>query len=179
MLRELAEAYNTLPEGSELKADVLRNIGNKRQANVLAAVLAGIGEGDFDKMLSDYSDGQGSAAKEADKSANNWQGSLNKLSNSWTEFISNFAQSDQITGAIKFVNEFVQAMNSLVDVITPLGTIGAGVGIFEFFKNLDRPINHRVLTIKYPISLHSESSRHKQLNIMAFRSKWRSMTCFN
>lgn len=178
LLRELANAYNTLPEGSTLKADVLRNIGNKRQANVLAAILAGIGEGDFDKMLSDYSEGKGSASIEAEKSANNWQGSLNKLSNSWTEFISNFAQSNQITGAIKLVNEFVQAMNSLVDVMTPLGTIGTGVGIFGLFKNLDRPINHRVLTIKFPISLHSESSRHKGLNIMAFRNKWRSMTCF-
>lgn len=47
-------------------------------------------------MLKDYSEGTGSAAIEAEKSANNWSGSLNKLSNSWTEFIGNFVKSDQV-----------------------------------------------------------------------------------
>lgn len=144
LLKELANAYNALPEGSTLKADVLRNIGNRRQANVLAAILGGIGNGDYDSMLKDYSEGMGSAAKEAEKSANNWEGSLNKLSNSWTEFVGNFADSGQITGGINSVNSLVQALNSLVEVATPLGTIGAGAGIFAFFKNLDKPTNHRV-----------------------------------
>lgn len=144
LLRELADAYNSLPEGSTLKADVLRNIGNKRQANVLAAVLAGIGSGDYDKMLQDYSQGGGSAAREAEKSAQNWEGSLNRLSNSWTEFISNFANADQITGGINLINSLVQAFDSLIGVMTPLGAIGASAGITAFFKNLDEPINHRV-----------------------------------
>lgn len=142
LIKELSEAYNTLPEGSVQKSNILTNIGGKHHANVLSSILSGYS--DYEKMLNDYSQGEGSASREAEKSANNWQGSLNKLSNSWTEFISNFVQSDQITGSIKFINELVQAMNSLVDVMTPLGTIGAGVGIFEFFKNLDRPTNHRV-----------------------------------
>ncbi len=65
LLKELSVAYSALPEGSQLKADVLRNIGQKRQANVLAAILGGMSSGDYDKMLSDYSQGMGSAAKEA------------------------------------------------------------------------------------------------------------------
>lgn len=137
LLKELSVAYNALPEGSVLKADVLRNIGQKRQANVLAAVLGGMGSGDYDKMLKDYSQGMGSAAIEAEKSANNWQGSLNKLSNSWTEFISNFAQTDQIVGSINVIDGLVSGLDALVGAITPLGTIGAGVGVTAFLKNLD------------------------------------------
>ena len=137
LLRELADAYNSLPEGSELRADVLRNIGNKRQANVLAAILGGIDNGEYDKMLQNYSQGMGSAAKEAEKSANNWEGSLNKLSNSWTKFVSNFADTSLITGGVNAINFLINALNNLVTTLTPLGTIGAGVGIFELFKNLD------------------------------------------
>jgi len=38
----------------------------------------------------------GSALEEAEKSANNLTGSLNKLSNTWTEFINHLVQSDDI-----------------------------------------------------------------------------------
>lgn len=119
----------------------------KHHANVLSAILSGYD--DYEKMLSDYAQGTGSAAVEAEKSANNWQGSLNQLSNSWTEFVANFADSGQITTGIQLVNGFVQAMDGLVDTITPLGTVLGGVGIFELFKNLDEPKNHRVSTIKF------------------------------
>lgn len=137
LLKELSKAYNSLPEGSTQKADVLRNIGNKRQANVLAAILGGMGNGEYDKMLQDYSKGGGSAAKEAEKSANNWEGSLNRLSNSWTKFIGNFVNSSQITGVVNGVNTLVTALDNLVNTLTPIGTIGAGVGIYKLFENLD------------------------------------------
>lgn len=137
LLKELSKAYNSLPEGSTQKADVLRNIGNKRQANVLAAILGGMGNGEYDKMLQDYSQGGGSAAKEAEKSANNLEGSLNRLHNSWTKFISNFANTSQMTGAVNGINSLVNALDSLISTLTPLGTIGAGVGIYKLFENLD------------------------------------------
>ena len=138
LLKELSVAYSALPEGSQLKADVLRNIGQKRQANVLAAILGGMSSGDYDKMLSDYSQGMGSAAKEAEKSANNWQGSLNKLSNAWTSFISNFANTDLIIGATNALTGFVKVLDTLTS--NPLllgGTTGAIGGGIAFFKNLD------------------------------------------
>lgn len=137
LLKELSKAYNSLPEGSTQKADVLRNIGNKRQANVLAAILGGMGNGEYDKMLQDYSQGGGSAAKEAEKSANNLEGSLNRLHNSWTKFISNFANTSQMTGAVNGISSLVNALDDLINTLTPLGTIGAGVGIYKLFENLD------------------------------------------
>lgn len=142
LIKELSDAYNTLPDGSVMKADILTNIGGKHHANVLSSILSGYG--DYEKMLKDYSEGSGSAAVEAEKSANNWSGSLNKLSNSWTEFIGNFVKSDQVIAGIKGVNGLVDAMDSLVTTLGPIGTIGAGAGIFSFFKNLDEPKNHRV-----------------------------------
>lgn len=115
LLKELSVAYNNLPEGSTLKADVLRNIGQKRQANVLAAILGGISSGDYDKMISDYSQGKGSAMVEAEKSAENLEGRLNSLSNSWTEFVSKFAQTDALKGGISFLDGIVSSMTDLQD----------------------------------------------------------------
>lgn len=135
LLEELSTVYNSLPDGSTTKADILTNLAGKYHANVLSSILAGWS--DYEQMVVDYSEGSGSAAVEAEKSANNWQGSLNKLSNSWTEFVSNFANSGQITTAIQLVNSFVQAMDGLVDTLTPLGTVATGAGIFAFVKNLD------------------------------------------
>lgn len=91
-------------------------------------------------MLKDYSEGMGSAAVEAQKSADGWSGSLNKLSNAWSSFISNFANSDLIIAGTNALTDFVKVLDTLAS--NPLlagGTIGAIGGGIAFFKNLDRP----------------------------------------
>ena len=135
LIKELSSAYNTLPDGSVLKQNILTNIGGKHHANVLSAILSGYD--DYETMLKDYSEGMGSAEKEAEKSANNWQGSLNKLSNSWTKFIGNFANSDTITGALQGINGLLNGVNSLIDTVGVLPTVLGGAGIAAFIKNLD------------------------------------------
>lgn len=135
LLKELSDVYNALPDGSTEKADILNNIGQKHHANVLASILSG--QQDYDKMLKDYSEGSGSAAIEAEKSANNWKGSLNQLSNSWQQFISNFADAGQITSAVQLINQLVKGFDGLVKAVSPLGVLSIGGGAFAFFKNLD------------------------------------------
>lgn len=135
LLKELSDVYNALPDGSTEKADILNNIGQKHHANVLASILSG--QQDYDKMLKDYSEGSGSAAVEAEKSANNWKGSLNQLSNSWQQFISNFADAGQITSAVQLINQLVKGFDGLVKAVSPLGVLSIGGGAFAFFKNLD------------------------------------------
>ena len=127
LLKELSVAYNNLPEGSILKADVLRNIGQKRQANVLAAILGGMSSGDYDKMLNDYSQGEGSAMVEAEKSAENLEGRLNSLSNSWVEFVGKFAQTDTLKGGVSFLDGMVSSMTELQGKQLFLPTMLSGI----------------------------------------------------
>ena len=115
LLKELSVAYDRLPEGDVLKSDILRNIGQKRQANVLAAILSGISSGDYPKMTDTYSHGKGSAMAEAEKSAENLEGRLNRLSNSWTELIGKFAQTDTLKGGVSFLDGIVSSMTNLQD----------------------------------------------------------------
>ena len=62
--------------------------------------------------------------EEAKKSANNWTGSLNKLSNSWTKLVSNFADSDGITTAIKGITQLVNVADNLIDGIKSISNLG-------------------------------------------------------
>lgn len=90
---------------------------------------------EYEKMLRDYSEGGGSAAAEAEKSANNWSGSLNRLSNSWTGLVANFANSDAITGAINLLSSFTSGVDDLAESLGSIGTIGGITGVLLGFKN--------------------------------------------
>ncbi len=86
-------------------------------------------------MLSEYSNGTGSAMDEAAKSASNWQGSLNRLSNTWTDTIGNVIKSDDVIKLINNLNELLTTVNKLTGVLGTWGTISVGAGIFAGIKN--------------------------------------------
>lgn len=139
LIYELAEAYNSLPEGDVMRANILNEIGQKRHANTLASILSDM-KG-FEDMLDLYSNSSasGSALREAEKSANNLQGSLNKLSNTWTNTVENIANSDGLKTAVNTFNWLLTGVNKLTDALGSLGSIGLGAGIFAGFKNFGRP----------------------------------------
>lgn len=134
LIKELSVAFNSLPEGDVKRANILNDIGGKHHANTLSAILQDLDS--YNSMLELYNSNlaDNSAYNEAMKSANNWSGTLNKLSNSFSDLIQNFANSDVIIGAINLVNDLVQAL----DKLGALGTIGlgaTGLGIGQFIKN--------------------------------------------
>lgn len=124
VLEDLAKVFNQLEESDPLRTEILTNIGQKYQANKLSALLSGWS--DYEKMLVDYSEGTGSAAKEAEKSANNWEGSLNKLSNTWTGFIQNFANSNMITSGLQGLTGIIKIIDT---VVSKAGTLEIVMGV--------------------------------------------------
>ena len=134
ILRDLAKTFNQLDEDDPLRAEILTNVGQKYHATKLGALLQNMDM--FDKMLVDYSEGSGSALEEANKSANNLTGTLNKLSNSWTELINSMVNSDDLKSFVNLLNSIVQGATKLVSTLTPLGTLGVGAGLFSRIKNV-------------------------------------------
>lgn len=134
ILRDLAKTFNQLDEDDPLRAEILTNIGQKYHAAKLGALLQNMEM--FDKMLVDYSEGTGSALEESNKSAENLTGTLNKLHNSWTEFVNSIVQSDTLKGVVNTLNSIVQGATKLTNVLTPLGTIGLGAGLFAGLNNV-------------------------------------------
>lgn len=127
VLEELAQVYNSLPDDSVEKAGIISDLGGKYRGNQLAALLSNWDT--YKKILGDYQNAQGSAAKEAEKTANSWEGSINRLSNSWTDLVANFADSSAITSSINFLNGIVSGIDDLTESIGALNVIGAAGGL--------------------------------------------------
>lgn len=122
IFKDLAKVFNSLEESDPLRTEILTNIGQKHQANKLSALLSGWS--DYEKMLKDYSEGNHSAATEAQKSASNWESSLNRLSNSWTALVQNFANSDGIISATNALDGLIKGIDKVATLPNILGLAG-------------------------------------------------------
>lgn len=118
LIKELSKAFTSLEEGDTRRANILSDIGGKYHANTLAAILSDLDS--YYQMLDYYSKGQGSAAEEAQKSAESWEGVFNALKNDWTAFVNEFANSD-------FFKSLIESARRLIDVLSdassPLNSI--------------------------------------------------------
>lgn len=70
-------------------------------------------------MLSEYNseDAIGSAAEEAQKTAESWEGMFNTLKNDWTKFVSEFANTDLFKSLIESAQRFIDMLS---DASSPL-----------------------------------------------------------
>lgn len=118
LIKELSKAFTSLDEGDTRRANILSDIGGKYHANTLAAILSDLDS--YYQMLDYYSKGQGSAAKEAQKSAESWEGVFNALKNDWTEFVNEFANSDLFKSLIESARRLIDVLS---DASSPLNSI--------------------------------------------------------
>lgn len=141
ILRDLSIAVSKESEGSIKVANLISSVGGKYRGNQLIALLENWST--YEKMLSEFnSEGAiGSSMSEATKSANNWSGSLNQLSNSWTEFISKIVNSEDAIQTINTINSLIQnatdsgfaeslsnTVKLVVDVTSAIGKLANTVG---------------------------------------------------
>jgi hypothetical protein len=68
----------------------------------------------YEKMMAEYNseDNINIAMKEAELSANNWSGSLNKVKNSWTELVNKVVTSDEAVAVLNTINDKLQEISS-------------------------------------------------------------------
>ena len=133
VLKDLSVQYTKLAPNDIRRTNLLSSVGGKLRANALNALLEGWDT--YEKMLGEYETGNGSMAREAEKTAQSWEGSLNRMSNSWTSFIANFVQSDTMIGGINFLNDIIQGVDQLTQSFGTLSTVMATLGIFQGTKN--------------------------------------------
>lgn len=122
LIKELSEAFTNLDKGDPRRANILSDIGGKYHANTLSAILSDIDS--YYQMLELYSQGKGSAAEEAQKTAESWEGMFNALENDWTKFVNEFANSDLFKSLIESAQRFIDVLS---DASSPLNFILARV----------------------------------------------------
>lgn len=121
VLKELSVEYNKLEETDLRRTNLLNSVGGKLRATQLDALLRQWST--YEKMLGEYEAGIGSMAVEAEKTANSWQGSLNRLSNTFADTIGNIAESDTIITLINTLNDFLQIINKTTDALGGFGSV--------------------------------------------------------
>lgn len=129
VLKELSEVYNSLPENSADKQGLIADLGGKYHANSLSALLKRWDL--YEKMLSEFSQGSGSALQEAEKTADSWAGRVNHMENTWNSFVNSLVSKDAIKGGVSFLDNTIQAFQKLTDgmgaIPVILTTINAGM----------------------------------------------------
>lgn len=133
VLRDLSIEYNKLKDSDIRKTDLLSSVGSQSSAAQLDALLRQWDT--YETMLDQYASGAGSMAAAAEKTADSWEGSLNRLSNTWTDTIGNIADSDAVVTAINGLNGLLTVVNHVTDALGPLGSIGLGAGLFAGVQN--------------------------------------------
>ncbi len=134
ILEELSKAYTALDESDARRANLISAVGGKYRGNQLNALLENWTL--YEKMLKDYASGSGSAIEEAMKSANNWEGSMNRLGNTFTKVVGNIVKSDAVITIADFFNTLLSGVDKLTSALGSLGTIGAISGGIAGAKNL-------------------------------------------
>lgn len=136
LLGELSEVFNSLSEGDEKRNILLNDIGTKHHANTLAAILQ-----DWQSMegvMNTYYEGMGSAEKEAEKSANNLSGNINRLKNSITDLVQDFADAEDITTFFSVLDKGVSTVDTLIEKFGLLKTTIVAISAIKFGKNIGR-----------------------------------------
>ena len=136
VLKDLSEAYSKLNTGDARKANLLDAAGGGINADALEAVLNNYSL--YEQMLSQYAQGAGSMAQKAAQTADSWEGSMNRLSNTWTDTIGNIADSDAVITLVNGLNGLLSVINSITAGLGSFGTIGIGAGLFAGLKNIGK-----------------------------------------
>lgn len=133
VLKELSEEYNKLDENDIRRTDLLNSVGGKLRSTQLDALLR---QWDmYENMLNQFSEGSGTMAAEAEKTANSWEGSLKRLHNTWVDTVGNIVNSDFVITITNGFNGLLSVINNVSSKLGSLGTIGLGAGITAFVKN--------------------------------------------
>lgn len=175
ILDELADKYKELDTSSTLRANLLSSVGGKYRANALDSLLSNWDT--YKKMLSEYGSDEalGSAAKEAQKTAESWEGMFNALENDWSKFVNEFANSDLFKSLIESARRLIDVLSdassplnflltqvaNLLELVTKLTdkiglipTIVAGLSL----KNVGE------LSLKYARSYATTDIKHRKCN---------------
>lgn len=138
VLEELSKAYTALDESDARRTNLISAVGGKDRGNQLNALLENWDL--YEKMLNDYTTGSGSAMEEAMKSANNWEGSMNRLDNTFTKVMNNIVNSNTVITVINSFNSFLSVIDKITSKFASLETIGLGAGLFAGLKNVGKQL---------------------------------------
>ena len=108
VLEELAGKWDTLD--SVAQSAIGEALAGKRQANVLTALMSNWDM--YEKMLTDYAEGAGSALRENEIYLESWEAKSKVLSSTWTEFVSHLVDTGAIKTSLSGITGLIEALDT-------------------------------------------------------------------
>ena len=141
ILGELSLAYNKLSDSDSRKTGLLSALGEESQSKHLDALLRQWDT--YESMLYQYTTGAGAMTDKVSMTADSWEGSLNRLSNTWFSVINNIVDSDSLIFLVNNLNNVISAIDRLTGKVKSmtgdLGNVGALIGLLASMKNVGKP----------------------------------------
>ena len=133
LLRDISEIYDELTDKQQ--ADLLEKLANKRQGQVVAAILSNFGA--VEKSLATMADSAGGAMREMEIVEKSLEFKLNALKETATGVFQNlFAKEDMIV-VIELLTKFMEVLDFLTEKLGLFRTALTGIAIYAFVKNFD------------------------------------------
>lgn len=133
ILKDIADIWDELTDKNQ--AQLLEVLFGKQRAQVGAAILSNFESAE--SAIVKMQDSAGNAMQEMEKVYDSLEYKLNQFKETWIGVAQNLADSDALKFGVDAINVFSSAIAGLIDILGPLGTALAGVGIAAFIKNLD------------------------------------------
>lgn len=112
----------------------IEDIGPNGVDEGIKAILANYGT--YEGMIQEYANGAGTLAQKAVETANTWEGSANRLSNSWVHFTDSLADQDAIIGTANALAGLLNGITSITDKIGAFSTLSLSASAILGAKGL-------------------------------------------
>lgn len=133
ILKDIADIWDELTDKNQ--AQLLEALFGKQRGQTGAAILSNFA--DAESAMEKMANSAGNAMQEMEKVYDSLEYKLNRLQETWTGVAQSLLDSDDLKFGVDSINFMSEAIAELIDILGPLGTALAGVGIVEFIKNLD------------------------------------------
>lgn len=135
-LKDWSETYaSPAPGGTEISA-LMESLDGTQGADALRVLVENYGM--YEKMLQDYTGGAGTLAAQAELAADSWEGSLNRLSNTWADTVGNIITPEAVTAFADGLNSVLSIIGKITAFLGPLNAAGMGAGLLAATKNVGR-----------------------------------------
>lgn len=133
-LKEISEIYFDLNDSD--RADLTEIMFGKNRANQGVAILQAFKSGQIQKAYEASANAAGSAMQEQERWMDSLEAKIQKLEATFQSLSNTALDSNFLKGLVDIGTTGVKAVNSLIDKLGSLGTIGLGAGIFSSIKNV-------------------------------------------
>lgn len=134
ILKGIAEVYDHISQTDQ--AALLETIAGKQRGNQIAALIQAFQSGQIEKAYEASANAAGSAMQEQERWLESLEAKIQQFEAAFQSLSSTVLDSGLLKWFVDFGTDTVKVLDTVVDKLGSLGTIGLGAGLFAGFKNV-------------------------------------------